>query len=494
MACGLEAMSVRWMASQKSKPYFGGLQQKKRVMLLLLLLGAHSLPGFYHGDAQPTLTPAQPRSASPLGPDPPVLSPTDVSFQAVDPGNSTARTEVPTTAQGRHVFNADEISWNSSWDEIPPSHAHGALSDFNFIHPNANPSETGSAPVPDTSNHSASHRPHITEFQMLHPKQLALHEQAQCQDDSSFRGHVNADKTIEYSCADWVGLMCDEETARRCKVGLHRLSAVRAACPDTCQLCKGTLSAGPTFKYGGKWFKFALPHRGESVPLLSWAEGDQQYVLKGSTFGTSWTGDDTTQWFGHFEVARVMGGFDIILLEVSKNDGRRQSFQRLRASGGLGPETMKVTFGNSVPMASDKQSQDGVDVTLHATDATFGDRNAEQLTVGVGGFHFQVSSGAASKYTSAYDQRKYSHLNFQLKQMPAGAHGLLAELAGQQPLSEETRSFLVPTKRRYKRTGASASWRVMWNATAQSLYLDHEDESAPDEADGASQCPVDLPR
>ena len=41
----------------------------------------------------------------------------------------------------------------------------------------------------------------------------------------------------------------------------------------------------------------------------------------------------------------------------------------------------------------------------------------------------------------------------------------------------------------------------MWNATALSLYLEHEDESAPDDPDdadpddaGASQCPVDLPR
>ena len=68
----------------------------------------------------------------------------------------------------------------------------------------------------------------------------------------------------------------------------------------------------------------ASPRRGvRAVPLLMWNEGDQQYVLKGSTFGTSWTGDDTTQWFGHFEVARVMGGFDIIIFEVSKNDGRR---------------------------------------------------------------------------------------------------------------------------------------------------------------------------
>ena len=464
----------------------------------LVCLGAHLLQasGFYHGDAQPALSPGQ------AHPDPPVSSPTDLSFQAVGPGNSTASskgrsTKNSTVAQGHHTFNADEISWNSAGDESPPS--HGALSDFHFLHPNADPTApepTESASASGTSNHSASHKPHVTEFQMLHPQQLALNEHVQCEDDSSFRGHVkmktNADhrvlKTVDYSCADWVGLTCDEETAMRCKVGLQRLEAVRAACPDTCQLCKGTLSAGPTFKYGGKWFKFALPHRGESVPLLSWSEGDQQYVLKGSTFGTSWTGDDTTQWFGHFEVARVMGGFDIILLEVSKNDGRR-TYQRLART--LGPATMKVAFGNSVPMASDKQSQDGVDVTLHETDATFGDRNGEELSVGVGGFHFQVSSGAASKYTSAFDQRKYSHLNFQLKQMPLGAHGLLAELAGEQPLSDETKSFLVPTKRRATRTGA----RAMWNATALSLYLDHGDESAPDPDDavGARDCPVELP-
>ena len=112
--------------------------------------------------------------------------------------------------------------------------------------------------------------------------------------------------------------------------------------------------------------------------------------------------------------------------------------------------------------------------------------------MGVGGFQFQVSSSAARKYTSAFDQRKYSHLNLQLKQMPTGAHGLLAELAGEQPLSEETRSFLVPTKRRASRAGA----RAMWNATAQRLYLDHGEESAPDGAEdaGASECPVDLPR
>ena len=48
-----------------------------------------------------------------------------------------------------------------------------------------------------------------------------------------------------------------------------------------------------------------------------------------------------------------MGGFDIILFEVTKNQGRQTL--------SLGPETMKVAFGNSVPMATDEQSQDGVD-------------------------------------------------------------------------------------------------------------------------------------
>ena len=469
----------------------------------MVCLGAHLLQasGFYHGETLPTTVIGQP--------DPAVASPTDLPLgaEAAGAGNLTAHnkerpTRNSTVAQGHHVFNADadvdEISWDATGDERPRS--HGALSDFHFIHPNANPTvPEEAAPVSGTSNETSSegHKPHVTEFHLLHPQQLVLHEQAQCQDDSSFRGHLrvqtNADhrvlKTVDYSCADWVGLTCDEETATRCKVGLQRLEAVRAACPDTCQLCKGTLSAGPTFKYGGKWFKFALPHRGEAVPLLMWNDGDQQYVLKGSTFGTSWTGDDTTQWFGHFEVARVMGGFDIIIFEVSKNDGRR-TYQRLSRT--LGPATMKVGFGNSLPMSSSKQSSDGVDVTLHETDATFGDRNGEEIRVGVGGFQFQVSSSAARKYTSAFDQRKYSHLNLQLKQMPTGAHGLLAELAGEQPLSEETRSFLVPTKRRASRAGA----RAMWNATAQRLYLDHGEESAPDGAEdaGASECPVDLPR
>ena len=223
----------------------------------LVCLGAHLLQasGFYHGETLPALSPGQ------AHPDPPVSSPSDLSFQAVGAGNSTARKEKntnSTVAQGRHTFNADEISWG---DESPPSQNHGALSDFTLIHPNANPTVT--EPASASGNHSDSHRPDVTQFKMLHPQQLALHEHAQCLDDSSFFGHLkvqtNADhrvlKTVDYSCADWVGLTCDEETAVRCKVGLQRLEAVRAACPDTCQLCKGTLSAGPTFKYGGKWFK-----------------------------------------------------------------------------------------------------------------------------------------------------------------------------------------------------------------------------------------------
>ena len=231
----------------------------------LACLGAHLLQasGFYHGETLPVLAPEQ------AHPEPPVSTPTSLPFEAVRAGNSTAHeersTQNSTVAQGHHVFNADEISWNSSGDESPLS--HGALSDFHFLHPNANPTAPESAPVSgtsnETSNHSASHKPHVTEFQLLHPQQLALNAHVQCQDDSSFRGHLkvktNADhrvlRTVDYSCADWVGLTCDEDTAIRCKVGLQRLEAVRAACPDTCQLCKGTLSAGPTFKYGGEWFK-----------------------------------------------------------------------------------------------------------------------------------------------------------------------------------------------------------------------------------------------
>ena len=258
---------------KKSSPsIFGFVCTEKKFMRrsALACLGAHLLQasGFYHGETLPVLSPEQ------AHPEPPVStsSPTDLPFEAVRAGNSTAReersTKNSTVAQGHHVFNADEISWNSSGDESPPS--HGALSDFHFLHPNANPTAPEPAPVSGTSNetstHSASHKPHVTDFQLLHPQQLALNEHVQCQDDSSFLGHLkvktNADhrvlKTVDYSCADWVGLTCDEDTAIRCKVGLQRLEAVRAACPDTCQLCKGTLSAGPTFKYGGKWFK-SLP-------------------------------------------------------------------------------------------------------------------------------------------------------------------------------------------------------------------------------------------
>ena len=97
-----------------------------------MCLGAHLLQasGFYHGETLPALSPGQ------AHPDPPVSSPSDLSFQAVGAGNSTARKEKntnSTVAQGRHTFNADEISWG---DESPPSQNHGALSDFTLIHPN----------------------------------------------------------------------------------------------------------------------------------------------------------------------------------------------------------------------------------------------------------------------------------------------------------------------------------------------------------------------
>ena len=164
----------------------------------MVCLGAHLLQasGFYHGETLPALSPGAAQ------PDPAVASPTDLPFGAAGAGNSTAHnkqrsTRNSTVAQGHHVFNADadvdEISWDSTGDER--SRSHGALSDFHFIHPNANPTvPEEAAPVSGTSNEtsSESHKPHVTEFHLLHPQQLVLHEQAQCQDDSSFRGHLRS--------------------------------------------------------------------------------------------------------------------------------------------------------------------------------------------------------------------------------------------------------------------------------------------------------------
>ena len=97
-----------------------------------------------------------------------------------------------------------------------------------------------------------------------------------------------------------------------------------------------------------------------------------------------------------------------------------------------------------------------------------GDEHAEKLSLFAGGANLEIFTSAPKKRDAADPDAKYTHLNLRLAKLPEGAHGLLALLAGKQPLSDEAKQFLTPAKRR-EQAGPTVDMRAWWDHKAQTL-------------------------
>ena len=107
-----------------------------------------------------------------------------------------------------------------------------------------------------------------------------------------------------------------------------------------------------------------------------------------------------------------------------------------------------------INMQSNATEEDGDASELFASlglDATYkrpkkhmdiDDQPADEMVVNADGLRMTVWTSKAKKFTSGAEQSMYLHLNFKMEHgVPQGARGLLAELAGDAPMSEATRAM-----------------------------------------------------
>merc|ERR1711935_947292 len=91
---------------------------------------------------------------------------------------------------------------------------------------------------------------------------------------------------------------------------------------------------------------------------------------------------------------------------------------------------------------------------------TVGSSQAENAEITWAGLNLAISSAGAKKYEKENAQVRWAHLNMKMKsQLPSDVKGMVAELAGLQSLSKETKSYLtvpkiVAEKRMRKRRAA----------------------------------------
>jgi len=255
------------------------------------------------------------------------------------------------------------------------------------------------------------------------------------------------------------GLACDAQTASGCNI--TALKEIRQACPETCGLCVAQMGGDPIFHYGGKWFKVSLPPR-QPVPILTWTGGGgRRFRLFGAAFDAP--DGQTGQWFGHFTlVANGINLFDAGVCHPTHNSC---------ATSGL--KTMRVELGGEVMTeAKERQRSDGVEVVeTDMSHRPIGQARAERLTVKAGGTELEIYSAAGRKFSNELEQVRFAHLNMKLVKIPHGAEGLLAELMGQQPLSEESLTYVVPSKG--GRPAGSEAVQARWDKHSQSLVAEY---------------------
>jgi len=146
-------------------------------------------------------------------------------------------------------------------------------------------------------------------------------------------------------------------------------------------------------------------------------------------------------------------------------------------------------------MTKRSQTREGVTVTAaRLPGRTIGDTPAEELSVQAGGVKLRILDSAAKKFNTTADRVHYSHLNLKMDEIPAATTGILAELAGYQPISSKTRAFLVPAQKKATQHGggtpADGSIHAVGGAAASTtdqLVAAQQEELRALEWDAASQ-------
>merc|ERR1711935_961318 len=155
---------------------------------------------------------------------------------------------------------------------------------------------------------------------------------------------------------------------------------------------------------------------GEMTPLLSWENYGVKLVLKGETFGSP---RGQTQWFGNFSV--FADHHEVIRVNVRTGAMK------------LGKEHKKL----------ENQTLNTVEVFVDGNPVTgFGKVKSER------GRDCSITAAKAGKYESnTARQVRWAHLNMKMRSsLPSDPSGLVAELAGFNPLSKKSKEHRLKMK------------------------------------------------
>ena len=183
----------------------------------------------------------------------------------------------------------------------------------------------------------------------------------------------------------------------------------------------------PMFKLNGEkqahhfWVK-----EGSLTPLLSWqTQENRTMTLSGLTFSRIETGN---QWFKQL----VLSQDKQVVLDMVARDPREAPDKKALAAKHTSIDEvnrMKVSRGTEQLAAGSMEI------------------SKDMVQVEAGGIHFTVQPSDAAKFDTLHEQLQYEHLNVRFDAgIPANVHakGIFAQLAGAEPMGEDTMALLVP--------------------------------------------------
>ena len=202
-------------------------------------------------------------------------------------------------------------------------------------------------------------------------------------------------------------------------------------CPEAISTAHGD----PLFKRNTTQKKFWMPLK-EPVILMSWQalEPKETLELSGQAYETPTTHD---QWFDSFaltsngkQVFNVSSGFSHLGTVRLSLDGTAVGLTDERKSGAVNFTSVRSPIT--------------LELTKLPERLRIGTKRAQKLTVRMSnGFAFSVYSAKAAKFENATTQVKYVHLNVRLDSgIPAGATGVVPELAGVVSMASSTKAML----------------------------------------------------
>ena len=230
----------------------------------------------------------------------------------------------------------------------------------------------------------------------------------------------NEDHNCPHNCTvmktwdgEWNDQPCTYERAYVCK-NLCPTPPLPPSPPSAPASGPVSLHGDPMFNHNGKGQHFWLKEN-VSVPLLLWEHDGHKMRLNGVTFANAETGH---QWFK--EISLISDGGRAFGVHVSSKS------DKLSLLSDVNGTLMRAgIFDLEVTSKGTKNNPESV------------------TTIRAGGMKFALMAARAHKFADPEDQQKYAHVNLKMPEgLATGATGLLAELAGTQPMSVATKVLL----------------------------------------------------